>query len=50
MSIFGGKTIVFAKMKKKVPSPPFVGHPAAPPETESFFSLAQGSFVELGSY
>ena len=29
-----------AKMKKEVPSRPFFGHMAAPPETKSYFSLA----------
>ena len=33
----------FCKNEKKVPSRPFLTHPAAGPETEVFFSLALGS-------
>ena len=39
-SIFEKKKLFFWKTKKKVPSRPFLTHPAAEPETEFFFSLA----------
>ena len=42
LTIFLGKKEekIFAKMKKKVSSRTFFSHPAAPPETDFFSSLA----------